>query len=74
MTVDCGGMRELLGNSEFGIITDSDDKALADGIKAFLRDDVLRKSYEEKSCKRGRDFSEAQLTNKTEAFLKDMIK
>ena len=74
VTVDCGGMRELLGNSEFGIITDRDDKALADGIKAFLRDDVLRKTYEEKARKRGRDFSEAQLTQNTEAFLKNLIK
>ena len=74
VTVDCGGMRELLGNSEFGIITDRDDKALADGIKAFLRDDVLRKSYEEKARKRGRDFSEAQLTQITETFLKNLIK
>ena len=74
VTVDCGGMRELLGNSEFGIITDSDDKALADGIKAFLRDDVLRNSYEEKARKRGRDFSEAQLTQITETFLKNLIK
>lgn len=74
VTVDCGGMRELLGNGEFGIITDSDDKALAQGIKALLTDEALKKSYEEKARKRGEDFSEAQLTQNTEAFLKNLIK
>ena len=67
-------MRELLGNSEFGIITDSDDKALARGIKALLTDEALKKSYEEKARKRGEDFSEAQLTQITETFLKNLIK
>lgn len=74
VTTDCSGMRELLGNSEFGIITDSDDKALARGIKAFLTDEALKKSYEEKARKRGEDFSEAQLTQITETFLKNLIK
>ena len=74
VTTDCSGMRELLGNSEFGIITDSDDKALARGIKALLTDEALKKSYEEKARKRGEDFSEAQLTQITETFLKNLIK
>lgn len=74
VTTDCSGMRELLGNSEFGIITDSDDNALARGIKALLTDEALKKSYEEKARKRGEDFSEAQLTQITETFLKNLIK
>lgn len=74
VTTDCSGMRELLGNSEFGIITDSDDKALARGIKALLTDEALKKSYEEKARKRGEDFSEAQLMQITETFLKNLIK
>lgn len=74
VTTDCSGMRELLGNSEYGIITDSDDKALARGIKALLTDEALKKSYEEKARKRGEDFSEAQLTQITETFLKNLIK
>lgn len=74
VTTDCSGMRELLGNSEFGIITDSDDKALARGIKAILTDEALKKNYEEKARKRGEDFSEAQLTQITETFLKNLIK
>lgn len=74
VTTDCSGMRELLGNGEFGIITDSDDKAFAQGIKALLTDEALKKSYEKKALKRGEDFSEAQLTQNTEAFLKNLIK
>lgn len=74
VTTDCSGMRELLGNGEFGIITDSDDKAFAQGIKALLTDEALKKSYEKKARKRGRDFSKAQLTQNTEAFLKNLIK
>ena len=74
VTTDCSGMRELLGNSEYGIITDSDDKTLARGIKALLTDEALKKSYEEKARKRGEDFSEAQLTQITETFLKNLIK
>lgn len=74
VTTDCSGMCELLGNGEFGIITDSDDKAFAQGIKALLTDEALKKSYENKARKRGEDFSEAQLTQNTESFLKNLIK
>ena len=67
-------------NKEFDMMNKSEvqidwDRELTFALYLIVKfERILKKSYEEKARKRGEDFSEAQLTNKTEAFLKDMIK
>ena len=41
-TTKCNGMEELLGNSQYGIITECDRKALSEGIKKLLADNSLK--------------------------------
>ena len=73
VTTDCGGMQEILGDSEFGLITELNDEAFYEGMKKMLSDSSLRKTYAEKSAIRGRDFSARALAEKTEKYFEELI-
>lgn len=73
VTTDCSGMRELLGDSEFGLITENDDDKLNEGMKKMLADPALRSHYTAMSAARGKDFSAAKLTAQTEKYLEDLL-
>lgn len=74
VTTACGGMDELLGNNEYGIITDFNETALAEGIIKLLTDEALKTNYEQKAKVRGLDFSSSRLAAKTEEYIKNMLK
>ncbi len=57
VTTECNGMKELLGNSQYGIITECDSKALSEGIKKLLTDNSLKEEYERNAAKRAKSFS-----------------
>ena len=69
VTTRCSGMEELLGDSEYGLITENSGEALLEGLRRMLRDPALRDSYATRAEVRGRDFSARALTEKTEAYL-----
>lgn len=73
VTTDCTGMRELLGDSEFGLVTESNEDGLYEGMKKMLHDEQLRVHYAEKAAERGRDFSAKALAEKTEIFLTEVL-
>ncbi len=64
VTTDCTGMRELLGDSEYGMITDD----LYQGLKQLLTQPGLLAHYESQAALRGRDFQKENLVRKTEEF------
>lgn len=68
VTTDVSGMRELLGNSEFGLIVENDDEAFCKGLKKMIMDTALREKYAAKAIARGHDFSAEKLTRNTEGF------
>ena len=72
-TTDCGGMREILGDSEFGLITKLDDEDFYEGVKKLLTDESLRKHYAAKAAERGNDFSAKRMTETTEKFFEDLM-
>ena len=74
VTTDCSGMRKLLGDSEYGLITENDDDAFYEGMKRMLTDDVLRAHYTTQSAKRGQDFRREHLVRKTEEYFKQLVK
>ena len=53
---DCSGMKEILGDSEYGWITTSDDE-LYIAMKEMIINRGLRESYAEKSRQRSKEFS-----------------
>ena len=67
-TTNCGGMEELLGSSQYGIITDCDEKSLSEGIKKLLADISLKEEYERKAIERGKSFSISASVKEAEDF------
>lgn len=51
VTTNCSGMEELLGKSEYGIITENSEKALYKGLKEILIDDKKYKYYKKQIAK-----------------------
>lgn len=68
VTTDVSGMRELLGDSQFGLIVENDDEAFYHGMRRMLSDAELRCSYAERAKQRGSDFSAELLTHNTEDY------
>lgn len=68
VTTNVSGMQELLGDSEYGLITANDDDAFYEGIKRMLTEPGLLEHYAEQARIRGRDFKREKLAKDTEAF------
>lgn len=56
VTTDCCGMREILGDSEYGVITSNDIDGLYNGIKGLMDNPRLLEYYRGESEKRGKEF------------------
>ena len=74
VTTDCTGMRELLGNSRYGLITDNTEPALQAGLQTMLQDPELRERYADMAKQRGADFTARSLCEKTEQFFCSLVK
>lgn len=57
VTTDCSGMKELLGNSEYGLITENDEESLYKGLKKMLIDINIYIKYKEKIKERSNTFN-----------------
>lgn len=68
-TVEVSGMKEMLGNNTYGLITENDDKALYQGIKRLMDDDSLLEYYRKQAVVRGKMFS----TEKTVKAVENML-
>lgn len=74
ITTDCSGMRELLGDSEYGMIVSNNDEAFDDGMKDMLSlNEKQLKYYADKSKERGKMFSTEYLTKNTERFFEKLF-
>ena len=71
VTTPCSGMRELLGDSEFGLITEDSVEGIYQGMKKLLEDADLRNSYARAAKERGREFGKENILARTEKFLLD---
>lgn len=74
VTTDCTGMRELLGNSKYGLITDNTEPALQAGLQTMIQDPDLRERYADLAKQRGGDFTARSLCEKTEQFFCSLVK
>lgn len=73
VTTRVSGMDELLGeNNEWGVITENDEEALYQGIKALLDDPEKLAQYKEKAAIRGGDFSTEKATASVEELLHEL--
>lgn len=69
VTTNCTGMTELLGDSQYGIITENGEEALYHGLQRCLSDPELRSKTAEAAVLRGKEFSADTLVGRTEDFL-----
>ena len=73
VTTECSGMRELLGDSEYGLIVENEEEALREGLRRLLNDAALRERFAAAAALRGKDFSARALAEKTERFFIDLL-
>lgn len=71
-TVDVSGMREMLGNNEYGIITSNDDESLYQGIKDMICSGKLE-YYREKALERGKSFSTESTVRSVETMFEQLV-
>ena len=64
----CSGMDELLGDSEFGLITEDSVEGIYQGLKKMLDDPALRAHYAQAAGLRGKAFSKDAVLSRTERF------
>lgn len=73
VTTDVSGTKELLGDSEFGLIVENDDQAFYHGMKQMLQELKLREYYATKAVERSSMFSAEQLTWLTEQYFSSLV-
>ena len=73
VTTPCTGMKELLGDSEYGLITEDSVDGIYAGIKQMLEDSQLRRHYADAAQQRGKAFSKAAIVKETEDFFCNQI-
>lgn len=68
-TVDVSGMKEMLGDNEFGLITENSEVGLYLGLKRLLKDKKLFDFYKKQALIRGQKFSTEQTVKAVENML-----
>lgn len=74
ITTPCSGMRELLGDSVYGMIAEDTDNGLYDGLKRIISNPTLQEHYERKAAERKKIFQKKEISRKTEELFSDMVK
>lgn len=74
VTTPCSGMREQLGDSEYGLITEDSADGIYSGIKKMLDDPQLLARYTAAARQRGKDFSKKNVLEQTESFFERELK
>ena len=73
VTTDVTGMRELFGDSEYGLIVKDDDEDFCRGLRLMLTDNALRDRYAKAALQRSGDYSAETLARTTERFFEELI-
>lgn len=73
LTTNCTGMKEIFGDSVYGLITDNDDEAFYQGLRRMLTEPGLMAHYAQQARLRGQDFRRETLVRETEDFLERLL-
>lgn len=71
-TTEVSGMREMLGENEYGLITVNSEEALYQGVKRMLTEPGLLDHYREKALERGKYFSVENTVKAVEQMLESL--
>lgn len=73
VTTPCTGMSELLGKSEYGLIVDTGDNGLYNGLYQVINSPILRKKYVEKAKERSKLLTKKSAVQITEDFFIQLL-
>lgn len=73
-TVDVSGMREILGNSEYGLITENTEDGIYEGIKRLMDHEEELEFYRKRAVKRGSQFALDKSVEAVERLLEECEK
>lgn len=73
VTTPCSGMKELYGESKYGIITEDSTISLYSNIKRMINSPDLLRKYSEAAKKRGLDFRKEEIVKKTEEWFEKLL-
>lgn len=70
VTTDCSGMREIFGDSEYGLVTENSEESLYNGIKYMLSNLKAREKFSQMAKIRNKEFSlQARIKELEKLFL-----
>ena len=72
ITTLCSGMKEMLGDSEYGMIVDNDEDSLYRGLKELLTDKDKLRYYTQKAKERGEFFDTKRTVVEVEKLLDEI--
>lgn len=72
VTVDCTGMKTILKDSEYGMITDNSISGLKVGMRTFIVDKSLRKYYSQKTVQRAKELTGEKAAKETEKLFEQL--
>lgn len=73
LTTPCSGMEELLGDSEYGLITEDSREGLYTGLRTILEKPDLLNTYAGVAKVRGEVFTKNKTVRETEEFFQKLI-
>lgn len=73
VTTPCTGMEELLGDSEYGLITGDSVEGIYLGIRKMLDEPKLVECYAQAAARRGKEFSKEMVLTQTERFFQSEL-
>lgn len=68
VTTDCGDMRDVIGDSEYGILTQDTLESFYNGIHRMVMSRELRSHYEDMAARRGEKLKKDYAVRENEAF------
>lgn len=74
VATDCGGMHDLLGNSEYGLITECNDQSFEVGLEMFIRNEQLRNEYSVAAIIGGKRINTEKTVFDTERYFNLLVK
>ncbi|KQL39945.1 hypothetical protein AN960_08220 [Bacillus sp. FJAT-25509] len=72
IATNCGGVTEIIGDSEFGMLVENSQEGIYDGLRQFIQKKrLLKETYTKKSSERSKDFSLDSMISKIEVLFEN---
>ena len=72
ITTVCSGMREMLGENQYGIVVENEENALYEGLYSLLQDKEKLSFYKQRAEERGKFFSKEETVKAVENLLDNL--